>query len=443
MCRELIITLCLLSSCCFAQTNLFRGFLYEENSHLPIPNAHIRIKDTDKGTTSSHDGNFTIQLESLPIILEFSCLGYEPLSLEISKIQKSPIILFLKMKTYDLNMVTISDKFVIPLYQDEDYSVLDYNFLGDNLILLVFRYQLNRSELVLMTTDGDTLSVVPTPAVPPLGLYKDVLSNLHYITKKNDAFQCVYFSTQGQLGFPYHTTYDTILRFLGRYRFLLQNRLFFLEHSPRGFMTSFGYYSRDEGRKYAHKSADYKGMKAFYTDAVNYHTFRPIPDPIDENERRSVDAEAITYEHFYKKKTCGDLFRISDSLMAFFDFCGNMLEILNADGRLVSKKPIDLYKEQTQGWLASITTAFLGDDQWKWNKTLLQDEVFQNIYAVFTSGGYTGLKRIDLETGTLGPLQSLPFKFPENIKIFNGEVYFLLKDSGSNEKWKLFKVSIR
>ncbi len=302
MCRELIITLCLLSSCCFAQTGLFRGFLYEQNSRLPIQNAHIRIKDTDKGTVTDRDGSFNIQFEFLPLILEFSCMGYEPLTLEISKIQKSPIILFLKTKTYDLNVVTISDKSVITLYKDEDYSVLDYHFLGDNLMLLVFRYQLRRSELVLMTTDGDTLSVVPTPAVPPLGLYKDVLSNLHFITKKNDAYQCIYLPPQGKLEFPYHTTYDTILRFLGGYRFFMKNRLYFLEHSSRGFMTSFGYYSRDEGRKYAHRSADYQGMRTFYTDAVNYHTFRPIPDPIDENERRSVDAEAITPLIFTRNK---------------------------------------------------------------------------------------------------------------------------------------------
>ncbi len=443
MCRELIITFCLLSNFSFAQDDHFRGFLYEQNSRLPIPNAHIRIKDTDMGNVSGADGSFNIHLTSLPSILEISCLGYESLILEISKIQKSTVVLFLKPKTYDLNTLTVSDKLVITLYKDEDYSVLDYNFLGDNLILLVFRYQLRRSELILMTTDGDTLSVVPPPAVPPLGLYKDVLSNLHFITKKKEAFQCVYFPAQGQLGFPYHTTYDTILRFLGRYRFLLQNRLFFLEHSPRGFMTSFGYYSRDEGRKYAHKTADYKGRRTFFTDAVNYHTFRPIPDPIDENERRSVDAEAITYEHFYKKKTCGDLFRISDSTMAFFDFCGNRLEILNADGHLISQKPIDFHKEQTQGWLTSITTAFLGDDQWKWNKTLLQDEVFQNIYAVFSSGGFIGLKKIDLETGTLGPLQSLPFIFPEKIKLFRGDAYFLTKDIGPDEKWKLFKVVIK
>ena len=88
-------------------------------------------------------------------------------------------------------------------------------------------------------------------------------------------------------------------------------------------MTSFGYYSRDEGRKYVQQSADNKGRKRFYSDAVNYHTFRPIPDPIDGNERRSLDAETIIYEHFYKKKTCGDLFRISDSSMAFFDFCNH------------------------------------------------------------------------------------------------------------------------
>jgi hypothetical protein len=223
-----------------------------------------------------------------------------------------------------------------------------------------------------MTQDGDTLTVSPVPAVPPLGFYKDVFSNLHYLTKRNEAFQGIYIPGLNQLTFPFRTSVDSLNRFLGGYRFLLKDRLYFQENSPRGFMTSIGYYSRGEARKYVRRTADYKGRNSFYTDAVNYHTFRPLPDPIDANETRCVDADAFAYKHLYKKKSCGELFRISDTLLAFFSFCENRLEIMNTDGIPVKATSIDFHLEPSTeaGLLASITTALTGSDQWKWNKTL-------------------------------------------------------------------------
>lgn len=419
--------------------------MHDQDSGQPVANAHFRIKDSNQGCVTGSDGSFSLVIKAVPVNIEITCIGYESLSLDFINVPKSSMNLMMKPRSYDLNTVTISEKPVVLLYKDQDYSVLDFHFIGDYLALLVFRYQLNRSEIVIMTPDGDTLTVSPVPAVPPLGLYKDVFSNLHYLTKKNEAFQSEYMPDKNLLIFPYRTSVDTLVGFLGRYRFFLKDRLFSQEDSPHGFMTSIGYYSRSEGRKYARSSSDYKGMKSFYSDAVNYHTFRPVPDPIDENESRCVDADAYAYHHMFKKKSCGELFRVSDTLLAFFNYCANRLEIMNADGLEVATTSIIFHLDQARGagLMASITTAVTGSDQWKWNKILLQDEITKEIYASFTRNGFVCLKKINLETGTPGASRILPFAFPQKIKIFMGEAYFLYKGTGELEKWILYKCALR
>jgi len=427
----------------FSQSHELKGILLDQNTRAPIPNAHLKVRNSGKGAVTASDGTFFLSIGSLPAIVDFSCIGYESISLEISEIQGEPRTFYLKPKTYILDPVTVSDKPAVIIYKDEDYSVLDFDFLDNNLMLIVFRYQLKRAEIILMTTDGDTLVVAPVPSSPALGLYKDVLSNIHYITKRDEAFQAVYDPVQNRLTFPFRTTYDTIKKFLGGYRFVQGDRLWFQEDSPRGFMTAIGYYSRNDGRRNIMSRMDSRGMKTYYTDAVNYHTFRPVPDPIDENERRAVDADAMAYKHFYWEKGCGELFRVSDTMLAFFNFCGNRIELMDKEGRSKRMTNISFHIEKPDGFLASLTGSITGSNDWNWNHTLVQDAVFQKIYAVFSNKGFLRLKSIDLSTGTLTPSAELPYEYPEKIKIFKGEVYFLYRGTGEYEKRKLYKMVLK
>jgi hypothetical protein len=427
----------------FSQTPAMRGVLLDRDTRNPVSNAHLRVRNTFHGSVSDRDGNFTLSLTKLPAVLEISCLGYESITLEVVTIMEKPVTLFLTPRSYNLNPVTISDKPAVALYKEEDYSVLDFDFLDNNLLLIVFRYQLNRSEIILMTTDGDTLQVVPVPASPPLRLYRDVLSNIHYITKKDVALQAVYDPVQNHLFFPFRTTYDTLRMFLGGYRFVVGDRLWFQEDSPRGFMTSIGYYSKSTGKMTLGAKIDAKGMRTFYKESWYYHTTRLVPEPIDEYESRGVDAEAIAYKHFFWKKGCGELFKVSDTSLAFFNFCGSRIEMMDGEGNLKADIPISFQMEKQNGFIASLTGSLAGSGEWEWNRSLVQDAVFNHIYALFSNNGFIRLKYVDLTTGTLVPSGELPFEFPEKIKVFRGEVYFLYRGPGERENRKLYKMALR
>jgi hypothetical protein len=52
------------------------------------------------------------------------------------------------------------------------------------------------------------------------------------------------------------------------------------------------------------------------------------------------------------------------------------------------------------------------------------------------------IQRIDVETGQLDNGTILPFPFPEKIEIYKGDAYFLIKQDGTSENWKLMKCRI-
>ena len=84
----------------------------------------------------------------------------------------------------------------------------------------------------------------------------------------------------------------------------------------------------------------------------------------------------------------------------------------------------------------------LSNSDWRWGSRILTDEYSREVYTIFLKNGMTKIQRVDLETGKLANGTVLPFPFPEKIEIYKGDAYFLIKNDGSNDKWKLVKCKI-
>ena len=73
-----------LGSSVFAQTQL-RGIVLDTDSKDPLIGVSILVGDTGQGTITDWDGTFILETsESFPITLEFSYIGYETQTLEIT-----------------------------------------------------------------------------------------------------------------------------------------------------------------------------------------------------------------------------------------------------------------------------------------------------------------------------------------------------------------------
>jgi hypothetical protein len=128
--------------------------------------------------------------------------------------------------------------------------------------------------------------------------------------------------------------------------------------------------------------------------------------------------------------------------MAFFNFGSNQLEMLNPDGKLISAVPISFHKGST-GVNPLAKNDRAENDGWRWGTRILADGATQALYAMFIRSGMVMIRKIDPKTGILGVATIIPFTFPEKIKLYKGEAFFLCKESGTKENWKLVKCSLR
>ena len=63
-------------------------------------------------------------------------------------------------------------------------------------------------------------------------------------------------------------------------------------------------------------------------------------------------------------------------------------------------------------------------------------------YTTFVEDGVTTIKRVNLETGTAETVYTISgFAFVDNLRIYNGKVYFLYKNDNTRNS-RLYEVSI-
>ena len=66
-----------------AQTVL-TGRVFDADSNAPLAGANVSVKNSSRGTTTNLNGNFSLEVEALPVTLVASFVGYEPQELDVS-----------------------------------------------------------------------------------------------------------------------------------------------------------------------------------------------------------------------------------------------------------------------------------------------------------------------------------------------------------------------
>ena len=443
---------------CPAQKIQIEGTVMNELTSVPVPDANIRVYGTIQGTSADKHGKFSLGLARLPATFVISCIGYERAVYDIVEKSGKPLRIMLRPVTYVLKEVAISPVSHTAVYQDRAYSVLDYELMGDHLALLVFRNVLQRTGMVLLSRGGDTLAVSDLPELPPQLLCRDFLSNVHYYSRTGKAYQCYYNPESQNLDFLPPIAVDSLEKYVMPYLFRISGRLYFQEKVLNGFGTSIAYYSRDGGKQYIRNCMNDKKISEYLDDmefylrwngAVGSYAFPE--DDIESEERFDFsksqgegggygknEARAHQFE-FYNM--IYPLFKINEDTIAFFNFGSDLLEMLDPDGKVLTSVPISFHKGST-GINPLVENDRAIDEGWRWGTKILADDATHAMYAVFLRSGMVMIRKIDPKTGNLGVMTIIPVPFPEKIKLYKGEAFFLCKESGSNKNWKLLKCNI-
>jgi hypothetical protein len=102
---------------------LLSGIVKDSSSKNSIESVSVRLKDESIGTVSNINGEFQIEVSSLPIALVFSHVGYKSVLIEI--IDETPIDLYLSLNIIQLNEVVTGNPAIALLNSAINKALID------------------------------------------------------------------------------------------------------------------------------------------------------------------------------------------------------------------------------------------------------------------------------------------------------------------------------
>jgi hypothetical protein len=446
------------ASSCLAQDGGIKGGVYDELTRKPVGGANIRIYGTGRGTSTGANGTFNLAIDSLPVTLVISCVGYESTFFDILEEPGKPVRFYLKPVTYNLREVEITSSDHRFIFSDRDYSVLDYELAGDRLFLLVFRNLRRESEMVVLSLSGDTLATAALPETPPLKLYRDFISNIHYYCVNGTTYQCHADTENESIDFLFPVPFDSLEKYVRPFLFRIGDRIYFQQKVFNNFGTRIGYGSRDSGQVYlksfinTRKINELRDDHSFYYQWSNaYETMRAesLPKPkrqeFPENpefnfsKSQAEEARYGTFEaaaHWFEYyNMLYPFLRINNDTLVFIDFSNGIMELLDRDGRVLKKNPISFHRAEGNNSNSG--------GGWRWGGLMLQDDITGALYTGYEHRGMVKLCRVDYRTGKAGAETVIPYPFPDKFRICGNMAYYLCKPAGAGENRRLIRSRVK
>jgi hypothetical protein len=422
-----------------------KGKITSSETGEPLQNVNIRVKDTYRGTLSDQFGYFKIALYKMPSTLIFSHVGFHTSekSFTVEPLQKLEIVL--EKKTEQLEEFVVTSNRIDTVYISRRYAVLDYELWDEKIILLIYRNNLNRAEILLLDENNKEVSSIEVLPEKPEQLIKDCFGNIHIITKTK-VYQ-IYPKEEQLLLYP-SVNKDIFREIMGNCEFIVGNRLYYQNFEYQNLITNYFYIDTalNERNRFRmildQQKVDYLAYNPeFYMgDQILVDNVMGDNDPDKQRALRTLDAEKRFHLMAYLTPVFAPMKKMGDSI-CIFNHPQSVIEFYDANDSLVGETPIEYHHQVRPNNTFILTYAFYKSK--KWQEEIYIDDEARKAYTLFVNNnGSKELVEIDLNSGRLKYSMKIPFPYVEKIKVRDGFVYFLYKGWGEMDKKKLFRQSI-
>ncbi|MEZ5083556.1 MAG: carboxypeptidase-like regulatory domain-containing protein [Bacteroidales bacterium] len=434
-----------------AQNNQFEvtGRVVDEITGEPIENANVFIKNTSNGTTTNELGEFTISYNSLPLILEFSHISFKTKLISIKFHPIRDLQITLEQAVRELSQVTILSQRIDTLYANEYYSVLDYELVEEGILVLIFKTRLSHSELILLNNQNQITQDLKVLPGKPLALIRDCLAEIQLIF--NDKISQVRI-TEDKLFLLRPYAHEEYKRVMDGCLFLAGKNLFFEEFSPDFLAKRFFYIDTLDGSEHLLKEiTDLKKIEflkdnpenngLFFSSRGDIENLKGLPGDAGALEiMRNLDVTTRFNKMAYLSDIYAPIFKLGDSICVF-NHPDGCIEIYNMPDSLLQKTPINYHIAEKKNPLSTLSHAFVKPT--KWEEQVIADETKRKVYAVFKNiNGTRDIKEVDLFSGSVRFITTIPYPYVDKIKINNGNLYYVYKGWGEGQTKKLFRQRI-
>ena len=400
--------------------------------NFPIPNVTVSFKN--KLTKTSENGSFLIPVNEIKSIdIDFKHSGFKKYKLSVSsrKLRRNVNdTLFLpSIKLYNLlldEFSVIANK-IDTVYGSDRFSVEDFEMVNQGQMLLLSYEKTLRKESKILLLDNNQ-QLLHTHVVPgqSIRLFKDY-SGQSYVITIDKVFQ-INVSNVNRIeltAINNDVFYDYCYRIIDTISddYLYSN---FNELYPA---IKFYSSSKIDSTHSLIKEVKDDFMMELYRAQYKYVSGRDKLWAYRKEQQTGIDKEiwvgasVFTNDILYKP-IYAPLFVKNDSIY-LFDHYQNYIYSYNSAIELLDSIPI---------------TYHLKSKNEKWSQPLIQDEKEKDIFVLFNSGGFYIIKKID--NGKVNKGFKLTNRYVENIKIYDGYVYYVYRPYESIQKKFIYKEKI-
>ncbi|HOX76571.1 MAG TPA: carboxypeptidase-like regulatory domain-containing protein [Bacteroidales bacterium] len=419
-CRFLsVILLSLIFFSLHAQKHPISGVVLDSETYSPLINANISLTGSRTGCTSGLDGAFTIQVDTLPVYMIISYLGYETQHIWIDS-KAEGLNVLMKPTASLLKEIEISSGKPEVFFKDDKYSILDYTIDHSFIYMIIFRYRTARAELICKKDNGEIIARSCTLPFKPTRLFADCLGYIHLLSP-DSSYQV--FLNKDTLLFPHRATLSKFYGTLSDCITSTADWLYFRKESNDKLSVSFYRINRHSGlRSEINTYRDEDAFRMLRDHPYDYYLLTMDTLPASFNEMIAYSwVKKIQY-----KSNLSVMEKTGDSLVIINTTDGSV-DILNISGYLVNHLQMPLSQHTGE----------------KWMKNILNDPVSHCLYTTFLKNGRLHLYKLDLSKGHLQKTLTLAHSFPQHVMVHNNYLYYLYDVPGLMDNKQLLRESIR
>ncbi len=418
-----------------AQTPLqIQGVVLNSQTKESLSNVNVsQKKGKGSGTTTNGDGFFQMEISDLPTTLSFSFVGFETRILKIENVETREFIIELRPTASALPEVSVSAKRKVDTVFFEPYSIVDYIFFENKILLLAHRNSIEKYSLIALDEKTNKpIAQISLKNYFPKGLLQHCTGEVFLVTEKNVRTIAIdstgiFFPKKIFIGDFYLIDHPCVLA--------NENFLYFERHFYQGQALRYNAFVRELNAQQK------RGEAPIPTDSLEKYEF-----PLIQNEKEifrlieelglrrpwsgdlweaNLDEKILALKEsdyflkgimkvFYPKLNT-PIFQKGKELVVFNHF-ESELQFFSEKGDSLRSIPIDYHKSR------------------KWKKQILFDNIQNRAFTTFNTRWGEKVQEVDLEKGTLGAALPIDFAYIEKPKVRNGYLYFLYKNAWAGER---------
>lgn len=402
--------LCLLilnSNWIHSQTIYIKGKITDAESKAPLSSVNI-----NNATISDSEGCYFLKITDIKKKdISFSLLGYKTVLSNLNRLKDTVTLnRCLSKKVIELAAVDVKAPGFDTVFGNRKFSVADYEFQDDKVVLLTFEKNLSHAKVMLTDASQKILSSFELPDEAEK-LYRDYLGYinvicLHHIYRinlKNNVIHLaslpfddykrlimpcldtigkdIYFSNY-QKEYPEFTyyAYNTESKDVSAFKTVCDRELL------KGYNMEY-YFLKPKERLLARKLADEYGV---------------------DKHRIAATMSGLTTSMFYTP-LYAPLFILKDTIFIFDHYNDAILKY-----------------DKKHRLLDSIHINYNHPKNWReWKHEIIIDNVTGNKYALYQKNGFYYLKHVDSNSGKIIATYKLSSQNAEKIKVKNNYVYYV------------------